>query len=46
MNKVPLGHSDIAKINQKLPEYLVFISHNGLILHSLHIFLDIYTVKN
>lgn len=46
MSNIPLGHSDIGKINQKLSECLAFISHNGLILDSLHISVEIYTVKN
>lgn len=46
MNNIPLGHSDIAKINQKLSECEAFISHNGLILDSRDIFVEIYTAKD
>lgn len=43
---MPLGQRDIAKINEKLSEYHTFVSHNGLLLYSLQISVEIYTVKN
>lgn len=46
MNNIPLGQSDIAKINEKLSEYHALISNNGLILKSLQISVEIYTMKN
>lgn len=46
MSNIPLEQSDIAKINEKLSEYHAFISRNGLILDSLQISVEIYTVKN